>query len=671
MFKSFIQFRQLPILSILFLSFAIQFYQLGARTFHGDEFNSLLEIGALGRNVNGYFYFVLLQPWLSLGTSEFWLRCPSAFFVVATVAATYRFCKILMGRQVGIIASILMATSPFLVGYGQLVRFYALFLLVSTLTYLAFVLYIKHPSNWRLGVLIFSNLVLLGCHLFGLLVVASELIAVFYSTPKLTTRTKQIIAATLFTTAVLLLIPFQSREFFYGWVSRITNPYGDPSYTFGRGVTIANLAKIPLTFFFIGLGESTYPGLILFVIPSLVFLGCVAGLGIYKLLRESILSVGLVVSLFLFPVVLYLVFDPLSPPGLEGAAPRYLIFLLPLFFLLLATGAAFSRFRRPMVLLLILINLGAIFLYWQQDWSYTDDLINWRAVTAWLTPLVNQDTVIITDGRAYASANYYFPPTWTKMTQGGVTSPSVMREQLNNPERIVMISDNFHADNRAQTGELIDQLETNYNQSAAWGRYPMFVYVFDRKNQSGGYPIDARTGRINLPAEIYGLEFQDLTLPIHIQTDRGPQLLTSAFALPTFDQRTSRIIPLAQPQSGRQLTLFSNVTASGQQPIGTEIAKMTVDFNDGSTQIIPLRLGYETNAWNKACVLNNCSPAFEWQKRVALVGTERYPESYDQFNAAIFQSAFPLQSSSPIRQIRIDRSPSAGKFYVWGLSLAN
>jgi mannosyltransferase len=92
---------------------------------------------------NGPLYHLLLHPWLGLaGRSEFALRFFSVLFGVLAVPATYRLARRLLPRipSAGLVAALLVATSPYLVWYSQEGKMYTLvvaLVLLSMERYLA------------------------------------------------------------------------------------------------------------------------------------------------------------------------------------------------------------------------------------------------------------------------------------------------------------------------------------------------------------------------------------------------------------------------------------------------------------------------------------------------------------------------------------------------------
>lgn len=655
--------------AIVLLAFALEFYHLDTRTFHGDELSSISEARNLGQNLNGILYFAIMHLWIRLGANEFLLRAPSALFAVATTVAGYRLVASLSDRATSLMASLLLATAPFVIEYGQLVRFYSLFLLTGTCAIFQFVSFVNKPSRWRLVFLAVADALAIGSHFFGLLIVLSQAVTWLILTKSLRTSVKLILVGWSAVTAAILIASRPLREGVYELMSRLTNPYGDPGYTGSRGLSIANYAKIPLTLFNFGLGENVYPLVLPYVPAALIVLAATGALGLFAMARNARLGTALTVSLFVLPLLLYLVLDPLSSRSLQGAAPRYLIFLLPLFYFVLAAGTQGKRSSYLLVPLLF-VNAGGIASYWYGDWAYADDLVNWRGVRTFVGDRMTADTLLLLDGRAQETANYYFPASWRSENVYPYESGEDITPLKEFP-RLIMLSYDFNSEPRARASNLIQEIEHSYNQTEAWTQYPLFIYVFDRKpSNAAGYPVDPATGNLTIPAEIYGLEFQDLRLPIPANVDGSSLKLGGAFSLPGPRQELVRAIPLEYPANVSQLYLLSNVTGTSQPQNGLQLATIQVTRDDGTVKIFPVRLGYETNEWDDRCVPGTCRPAYTWRKRLALLGTESYPGSWSEFDASIFSARFVLEPSTRVRSIELERVASPGTLNVWGIAFA-
>jgi Dolichyl-phosphate-mannose-protein mannosyltransferase len=653
-------------LAITLLAFAVQLYRLDARTFHGDELGSLAESMHIGQNPNGIVYFVFMHYWALLGISEFWLRVPSAFLAVVSISVNYVLGTTLINRHVGTMLAALLATAPFSLEYGQQFRFYSLFLFAAGLTYLAFVRYAQLQTRVRLITLLLANALILGAHFFGTLVASHEIMMAVILTRRLSYKFKWIALSIIILLSVFLLFSPPTQAFFYGWMSRLTNPYDDPTYVAAKGLSPANLAKVPLTFFFFLFGEHVYPLDITLVLPGL-FIVVIAGLlGLRKILFLPSIGWLIVLSLFIFPPLLFLIFDPLSSQALQGAAPRYLIFLLPLFYLVVAAGA---QDRSWLIAALLLMNGASLASYWYGDWAYTDDLINWREVTRRAEPYVTAQTLMLLDGRSRGQADYYFPAGWPVADAGSYQSPERIAE-LQGFARLIVVSYDFHQESRAYATALLEAVGKDFRLSFGWSQYPLFVYVYDRN--ADGLSADAAVAGqrvVSLPAEIYGLEFQDVRLPLTLRLNETTWQSASMFSLPSLTKQDSRMLRTACPAPAQHLWLFSNLTAGSALRVGEPVAELVVRGGQGESQMLPIRLAYETANWDGQCQPNACRPAYRWPKRLALLGSEAYPGSWQEFDAAIFAAEVDLSHPMGVCTIEVRRTTPQAVFHVWGLAL--
>jgi hypothetical protein len=195
------------------------------------------------------------------------------------------------------------------------------------------------------------------------------------------------------------------------------------------------------------------------------------------------------------------------------------------------------------------------------------------------------------------------------------------------------------------------------------------VYAFEQKTAPPNTaPIDS-AGRVNLPKEIYGLEFQDLRLPVTLTASGASVSSFGAFALPRLDKQRNQSLVLAQPTWAHRIWLFSDMTDAAKVSATMPVATLKIENQAGETQTIPLRAGIETNPWDQPCLPSACTQAYTWRKRIALLGSERYAESWREFDALIFASKIELDSPILIRSLEFQRVESPGVLYIWGLEL--
>lgn len=151
----------LALLGVLLLGGGIRFYQLGTEALWTDEIVSWVhtqqeDFHSLVRSVEGIEllpvgYFVLLSQWVKMvGDSEFSLRFLSAAVDTGSILVMFLLGSLLFGRKVGLLSSLLLATTMLQVVYAQEARPYALFGFLALLaTYLLFLYSQYHTKNKR------------------------------------------------------------------------------------------------------------------------------------------------------------------------------------------------------------------------------------------------------------------------------------------------------------------------------------------------------------------------------------------------------------------------------------------------------------------------------------------------------------------------------------------
>lgn len=174
----------LLLLLILALASFLRIYDLGAESIWLDEahsvivssqnFASVITEAASGQHPP--LYFVALHSWISLfGSSEVSLRAMSAIFGIASVLIIYGIGYAFFNRRVGLISSVLSATSLFHIRYSQEARPYSLLLLLSLLSFLFFIKILKQDKKWYYPCYFLANVFLAYTHVFGLFTIAAQI----------------------------------------------------------------------------------------------------------------------------------------------------------------------------------------------------------------------------------------------------------------------------------------------------------------------------------------------------------------------------------------------------------------------------------------------------------------------------------------------------------------
>ena len=147
-------------------------------------------------------YFLLMRGWIHLGSSEPFLRLPSAIFGIVTIPALYSAARKFTGVWESLAAAALLAFSPSAVYYSQEARGYTLAtLLVLASTYF-FVRAVDggRRRDWVLWTL--CGMVAFYCHDFTALVLVAEVVSLLFKAPPVPWRKVILGGAIIFVAAV-------------------------------------------------------------------------------------------------------------------------------------------------------------------------------------------------------------------------------------------------------------------------------------------------------------------------------------------------------------------------------------------------------------------------------------------------------------------------------------
>ncbi|WP_170944053.1 glycosyltransferase family 39 protein [Leptolyngbya sp. BC1307] len=122
-------YRWLPISLILGAAAFLFTYRLGQESLWTDELFSVQDaagspFAVYKENQLRPLYYLLLKGWMAFGSGDAWLRSLSVVFAVISVFLIYRLGRRLAGESEGLIAALLLATSPLFINHAQEVRMY-------------------------------------------------------------------------------------------------------------------------------------------------------------------------------------------------------------------------------------------------------------------------------------------------------------------------------------------------------------------------------------------------------------------------------------------------------------------------------------------------------------------------------------------------------------------
>jgi 4-amino-4-deoxy-L-arabinose transferase-like glycosyltransferase len=386
---------------LTFAGAALRFATLGIQSYHHDEIVTATRIlpGGFWQAMEGVgssesappLYYVLAWLWAQVtGTGEFGLRSLSALAGVLTIPVAYLLGAELRERRTGIAGAALVAANPMLVWYSQEARAYALFALLTAVSFLYFLRALDRGGR-RDFVLwgIFSALAL-ATHYFAIFPLATEALWLLYRRRRAAASGIAIIGA-----AGLLLVPLAIHQMSIGhaeWIGGHT--LGNRLWSTGLAFLLGETGDV--------VARPEHP--LLAALPALLALAALALTALRgeaderHSVRAPLVVAGATIAV---PVAIGLLL-----PGKDYVLARNLMPALIPLLLALAVGCTLRRARRlgaALGIALVAYSLG--FSLWA-SLSPAFQRPDWKAVAAALGE-PEEPRAIVTWTLGEASLRYY------------------------------------------------------------------------------------------------------------------------------------------------------------------------------------------------------------------------------------------------------------------------
>jgi cellulose synthase/poly-beta-1,6-N-acetylglucosamine synthase-like glycosyltransferase len=136
--------------------------------------DTLSTLVAGGQDPHPPLYYLFLNGWMRIfGTSLISVRSLSILFGLGTIIAVYFLATELFDDRTGLIAALLVAVSAFFIHHSRMARMYSLLTLATALSWYWFAR-LRERSRLNTAGYLFSTLVLLYTHVFGLFAFAAQ-----------------------------------------------------------------------------------------------------------------------------------------------------------------------------------------------------------------------------------------------------------------------------------------------------------------------------------------------------------------------------------------------------------------------------------------------------------------------------------------------------------------
>ncbi len=336
------------IFGILILAFLLRIYNLN-QSFWLDEAAQVIESTRsfteqfqLAADFHPPLYHLILFFWMKFGTSEIWVRLLSVLFGLGSIFSIYKIGSFLGNKKVGLITSFFLAISPYHIWYSQEARPYMLFVFISLVS-----TYLLLRRNWLMYTISIS-LSLYSLYFAPFLILGHLVYIIYFHKNELINFIKRIMIA------FLVLIP---------WMPSFVNQLKVGTGGFFSGwtdvVSFSPIKSIPLTFAKFVLGHGSFDNKILYgsIVAAVILLFVYCCIRMWKIKEGKILLIiffipfiGSVATSFFIPIL----------------APQRLLFLLPVFYLILAFGIEKSSRKIQTIgfILLMLISISGIIQYY-------------------------------------------------------------------------------------------------------------------------------------------------------------------------------------------------------------------------------------------------------------------------------------------------------------------
>jgi mannosyltransferase len=474
--------------ALLLLAFALRIYRLDYQSLWRDETDALrfaqLPVSELLGTFtqggwNGPLFFPLLRLWIAVaGQTEFGLRFFSLVGGVLVVPLTYVLGRRLGSRRLGILGSLLVAISPYLVWYSQEAKMYAL---LTAGALLSWYLYLRalDEGGWAVwvGYVVVTSLCMY-LHLLAVCLIPVQAAVFLLQDDRRRGRMRPWLGA--MAALILPYLPFARWEipllFSDFETGHLFLPMSQILTVLLQAFTLGVSARPTLRLVFPLQGAASlfvYEGL---VVP--LFAG-LAGLLLYQG-RKSVQVV--LCWLLLPPVIVYLI-----SLGMPIFNVRYLIWIAPAFLLLLGMGLVAVREQSRAFFVLCLIGLllfSAQSLYLQSHIPIKSDL---RGAAAYLRAHRQPDEpILFLVPHVRHTFEYYYGPAdpWvaSPSTNDGAAPDEVGRRlgtAIDEAETVwLVLSESELWDER---GLVVDWLESHGHRTdeAAFARVSVALYVLE------------------------------------------------------------------------------------------------------------------------------------------------------------------------------------------------
>ena len=365
------------------------------------DFQTLIFKYSLG-DFHPPLYHLVLKAWYLMAEKipipiwEITFRLPSVIFGVATVYVTYIIGKKLFDKRTALTASLLLATAPLLIYYSQEARMYSMAGFFAALSVYFFISVIKKDKlTYWLGFILSTTLMLYTDYLPYLLIPV-YLIYLIWARKTIALGTlKAFVPAMLITLALiipwLLILPKQLTA---GLSAAAVSP------AWANVVGSPDIKSLLITFVKFTIGRISIEDNLVYALTMLPIALFISLLFLFSVLRTNAKR-----SFIYFWFILPIIFSFAIAFFIPIFAYFRLLFLLPAFYLILASGINILShiwLKRILLSITLAINLVCVTVYFLNPAFQRED---WKNAVEFIHSRSDHKTVVLFDSN-YTMAPY-------------------------------------------------------------------------------------------------------------------------------------------------------------------------------------------------------------------------------------------------------------------------
>ncbi len=371
---------------VLLLIFVILLlYRLGGYAFWGDEI-ATIDVASKGfpqlidqlikSDRHPPIYFLVIHVWMILaGDSEFAMRLPSVAFSLLTFLLFISYSK---KNKLGIIPLLLFMTSPFIVMYARMARYYTLLMFFGVLSIVSLLEFIKKPGRKWMFIYCLSNVLILYTSYPGIILFAVENI---YFLIKWKTVERINIYTWLLMQAVVLIL-------YIPWIYVLLFQHIETNFIFRP---IDFFLKLGYPLYSYSTGETILPWEFFISVPSLVIFYYLFFRGMRR--YNKYVFYLFILPLFIGAAVLSTLFSDVHFPFSSSRV----IFLAPVAYTLVAVGVKQIKYGRLLLSLLLCFNIYGLYNYYTaRNFHNPAYIVPWKEIVGKIEKDASSNSVVVT-----------------------------------------------------------------------------------------------------------------------------------------------------------------------------------------------------------------------------------------------------------------------------------